>query len=130
MVHALAIAAILDQQKPAMYHPDTQAVSFSIPARHERPSNILRIVLYAVQAADAMQSARAERMGLGETNPMMQPFAHGALPMAAGFAIYDILQDKLLSHASEGTLDAVLVYKIKGSLSGIAQTDAAIGAHQ
>lgn len=94
---------------------------------HALPPHLVQAIMYALQGVDAVNSANNFRAhGMHETNPMMRPFSHGgALTMAAGFGLGDILRHALLRHASPGVRNAADGAQAASNIMGILQTNAA-----
>lgn len=91
------------------------------------PSRALQDLVYALQAADSVNSANLFRNhpGTREMDPMMAPFSHGgALTMAAGFGLSDILRNILTRHASPGAQNNAAAMQALANVIGIGQTDA------
>ncbi len=109
------------------FGPDMQAIAgaASAPAQPPVPTNLARMILYGLQAYDAVNSANAfAHHGEHETDPLMQPFSHGGAPtMALGFGLYDLLHHALLRHASQGTRNTADFGQAALNAAGILQTN-------
>ena len=100
-------------------------------AQPQRASSVTltRVAMYVAQAVDAAQSGRAFARGGIERNPMMRPFSHaGALGMAAGFAIGDLIRGAALRRSSDTVKVAADTAQAAGNLEGILATRASLGA--
>jgi len=108
--------------------PDLRTTAVSIPVL-ETPAathrnRFVRPLMYALQAFDAVQTANALRKtGRYESNGMLRPFTHGGAPtIFAGFAIGDILRDKLFAHARASHRDAIDAAQALSNVEGIVTT--------
>lgn len=117
-------------QNPAQANTFAQLRALNPPGQPAGQSpNLIRQMLYALQAYDAANSANFMAHGGGinhhETNPMMAPFSHmGPLGYAMGFGLGDLVRAMLLKHASQGTKNTADILQGLSNLQGISQTNA------
>ena len=96
-------------------------IVFATPSP-EKPSVILRAVMYVAEGVDASVSGSAERRfsRWHEINPIMRPFAHGGAPMyALGFAVNDLLNGALFRRANVAQKNAGAASQIASDAWGI-----------
>ncbi len=86
--------------------------------------NLVRVAVYALQAVDAIESARSfRRPGGFETNPTMKPWSHGgAATMALGFALGDLARGAIFRHSHKAS-NASDLAQIAVSVQSILQTE-------
>ena len=111
--------------------PDFPQINASLqtavdPSPAPTPDHLARTIMYALQGADAMNSANKFRTGLHETDPLMKPFSHGGAPMMAlGFGLIDMMRQAMMKHASPGTQNTADALQGLSNLAGIMQTNSA-----
>jgi hypothetical protein len=120
----LADESAPDYRTPAITLPVLQAP----PPAHR--SRLLRPLLYALQAFDAVQTSNAlKKRGRYESNGMVRPFVGGGAPtIFAAFVVGDLLRDKIFAKARPAQRDALDVMQALSNIDGIVTTSHALHA--
>jgi hypothetical protein len=95
---------------------------------------LIRAIMYGLQLHDSINSAKffKEQPGNHEMDPIMKPFSHGgAVTMAAGFALQDLIRTALLRASGIPNAPAVGdMAQAFANVDGIQTTNAARRAQQ